>query len=119
MTYFVPIHLRIYTILVESTTLLIYSICVLTYKLLCKQGPKYLQVILQYKYRTNSRNLRSNLDRSLLVIPCTKCKAFTSRSFSVSAPTLWNDLPRSLRESTTLLSFKHDLKTYLYKEAFE
>ena len=96
-----------------------FKICVLTYKLLCEQGPKYLQVMLQYKYSTNSRNLRSNLDCSLLVIPCTKCKTLASRSFSVSAPTLWNHLPRSLRESTTLLSFKHDLKTYLYKEAFE
>ena len=66
-----------------------FKICVLTYKLFHKQGPKYLQVMLQYKYRTNSRNLRSNLDCSLLVIPCTKCKTFTSRSFSVSAPTLW------------------------------
>ena len=79
-----------------------FKICVLTYKLLHKQGPKNLQVMLQYRYRTNSRNLRSNLDCSLLVIPCTKCKRFASRSFSVSAPTLWNDLPRSLRESTNL-----------------
>ena len=96
-----------------------FKICVLTYNLLREQGPKYLQVMLQYKYSTNSRTLRSNLDHSLLVIPHTKCKTFTSRSFSVSAPTLWNHLPRSLRESTTLLSFKHDLKTYIYKEAFE
>ena len=95
-----------------------FKICVLTYKLLHEQGPKYLQVMLQYKHSTNSRTLRSNLDHSLLVIPHTKCKTFASRSFSVAAPTLWNHLPRSLRESTTLLSFKCDLKTHLYKEAF-
>ena len=95
-----------------------FKICVLTYKLLLGQGPKYLQVMPQYKQRTNSRTLRSNLDHSLLVIPRTKCKTFASRSFSVAVPTLRNHLPRGLRESTTLLSFKHDLKTHLYKEAF-
>ena len=95
-----------------------FKICVLTYKLLCEQGPKYLQVMLQYKHNTSIRTLRSNLDHSLLVIPCTKCKTFASRSFSVAVPTLWNCLPRCLRQSATLLSFKRDLKTHLYKEAF-
>ena len=76
-----------------------FKICVLTYKLLREQGPKYLQVMFQYKHSTNNRTLRSNLDCSLLVIPHTKCKTFASRSFSVSVPTLWNHLPRSLRES--------------------
>ena len=95
-----------------------FKICVLTYKLLHEQRPKYLQVMLQYKHSTNSRTLRANLDHSLLVIPRTKCKTFASRSFSVGVPTLWNHLPRGLRESTTLLSFKHDLKIHLYKEAF-
>ena len=95
-----------------------FKICVLTYKLLHKQGPRYLWVLLQYKHNISNRTLRSNLDQSLLVIPHTKCKTFASRSFSVAAPTLWNHLPRGLRESSTLLSFKCDLKTYLYKEAF-
>ena len=95
-----------------------FKICVLTYKLLHKQGPRYLQVLLQYKHNISNRTLRSNLDQSLLVIPHTKCKTFASRSFSVAAPTLWNHLPRGLRELNTLLSFKRDLKTHLYKEAF-
>ena len=95
-----------------------FKICVLTYMLLHKQGPRYLQVLLQYKHNISNRTLRSNLDQSLLVIPHTKCKTFASRSFSVAVLTLWNHLPRGLRESNTLLSFKCDLKTHLYKEAF-
>ena len=58
------------------------------------------------------------MDQSLLVIPHTKCKTFAARSFSVAAPTLWNDLPKGIRESSTLLNFKRDLKTHLYKETF-
>ena len=95
-----------------------FKICVLTYKLLHKQGPRYLQVLLQYKHNISNRTLRSSLDQSLLVILRTKCKTFASRSFNVAVPTLWNHLPRGLRESNTLLSFKCDLKTHLYKEAF-
>ena len=94
-----------------------FKICVLTYKLLHQQGPQYLQEILQY--RTQKRDLRSSSDNSLLLIPRTKCKTSTARAFSVSALTIWNTLPRSLRESPTLLRFKHDLKTYLYQEAFK
>ena len=95
-----------------------FKICVLMYKLLHKQGPGYLQDLLQYKHSYSNRSLRSNMDHSLLVIPRTKCKTFASRSFSVAAPTLWNHLPKDLREADTLLSFKHDLKTHLYKERF-
>ena len=95
-----------------------FKICVLTYKLLHRQGPGYLQDFLQYKHSNSNRSLRSTMDHSLLVIPHTKCKTFAARSFSVAAPTLWNNLPKDLRESDTLLSFKHDLKTHLYKETF-
>ena len=95
---------------------IIFKICVLTFKLLHGQGPVYLQDLLHYRH--NTRSLRSTIDQSLLLIPCTKCKTFAARSFSVAAPTLWNDLPRCIRESNTLLSFKHDLKTHLYKEVF-
>ena len=95
-----------------------FKICVLTYKLLHGQGPDYLRDFLHYKHNTSNRSLRSTTDQSLLVIPRTKCKTFTTRSFSVAAPTLWNNLPKGIRESNSLLSFKRDLKTHLYKETF-
>ena len=88
------------------------------FKLLHRHGPGYLQDLLQYKHNISNRSLRSIMDHNLLVIPCTKCKTFAARSFSVAAPTLWNHLPKVLRESDTLLSFKHGLNTHLYKEAF-
>ena len=95
---------------------IIFKICVLTFKLLHGQGPVYLQDFLHYRH--NTRSLRSTMDQSLLLIPRTKLKTFAARSFSVAAPTLWNDLPKCIRESNTLLSFKRDLKTHLYKDVF-
>ena len=93
-----------------------FKICVLTYKLLHKQGPQYLHDMLQY--RAPNRRLRSALDNSLLIIPRTKLKTFANRSFSVTAPTTWNALPKQIRDTPDLLSFKQALKTHLYQEAF-
>ena len=40
------------------------------------------------------------------------------RSFSVAAPTLWNKLPRELRNFEDFNSFKQKLKTHLFVEAY-
>ena len=45
-------------------------------------------------------------------------KSFGDRSFSVAAPTLWNALPVSLRSIKCICTFKSNLKTYLFKLAF-
>ena len=81
-------------------------------------GPKYPQDLLIDK-PTSRRGLRSstkNLD--LLLIPPTKHKTFVDRSFSVAAPRLWNDLPYYIKQVKNMLTFKRDLKTHLYKQAF-
>ena len=68
---------------------------------------------------TSRRGLRSytkNLD--LLLIPPTKHNTFADRSFSVAAPRLWNDLPNHIKQAKNMLTFKRDLKTHLYKQAF-
>ena len=46
-------------------------------------------------------------------------KSFGDRSFSVAAPTLWNALPVSLRSTKCISTFKSNLKTYLFKLAFD
>ena len=66
------------------------------------------------KTQPTRTNLRSSMDPYLLVIPRTKCKTFADRSFSIAGPTLWNKLPKRIRSTHTLLSFKKDLKTYLF-----
>ena len=45
-------------------------------------------------------------------------KSFGDRSFSVAAPTLWNNLPASLRSMSSISSFKSQLKTHLFRLAF-
>jgi len=42
---------------------------------------------------------------------------FSKRSFSFTAPTIWNELPAVIRESNTLDTFKRRLKTHLTSQA--
>ena len=74
--------------------------------------PSYLSSCLQY--RTSTRSLRS-VANELLQVPSFKSKTYGERSFAVSCPKLWNNLPYSLRKASCILTFKKDLKTYLFK----
>ena len=46
-----------------------FKICILTYKLLHRQGPKYLQVLLQYKHNTSNRTLKIQPRPKLTIHP--------------------------------------------------
>ncbi|XP_068697770.1 uncharacterized protein [Montipora foliosa] len=55
----------------------------------------------------------------LLAFPARKTKrTLGDRLFSVAAPTLWNKLPRELRDLEDFNSFKQKLKTHLFMEAY-
>ena len=56
-------------------------------------------------------------DKMLLEEPRTK-GMHGDRAFSVAGPTLWNELPMSLRESGSLDIFKKKLKTHLFIECY-
>jgi len=40
-----------------------------------------------------------------------------ARAFGVVAPKVWHDLPDSIRSSDSIISFKNNLKTYLFNQA--
>ena len=93
---------------------IIFKILLLTFKALNGLAPTYITELLD-RY-VPPRPLRSS-SRGLLKVPRSNTK-YGNRSFSVSAPTLWNSLPDHLRLTTDLCSFKCDLKTYLFRESF-
>ena len=47
-----------------------------------------------------------------------KLKSLGLRRFSVSGPKLWNNLPNSLKSSSSTKSFCRSLKTYLFNKSF-
>ena len=93
-----------------------YKILILTHKCFNKNGPKYLQDLINPQ-QPKREGLRSAQMMNLLLRPTTKCKTFADRSFSVAVPVLWNALPDSLR-TMDLLPFRKVLKTHLFRKAF-
>ena len=89
----------------------------MVYKCLSGDAPDYLKVLLN-EYTTTRQGLRSEQSYKRLVVPRTVRKTFTFRAFSVYGPSLWNQIPNYLKELRSLDSFKKDLKTFLFNNAF-
>jgi len=82
------------------------------YKVLETSLPHYLsQQLLSY---ASTRGLRSS---SFLQVPRTNFR-FGSRSFRVSASTIWNSIPQSVRSCESLTTFRKRLKTLYFQLAF-
>jgi len=91
-----------------------FKLCTLVYKSLHNEAPQYLKELCHPVSSSNGRkNLRSAI-RGDLCVPKT-CKKIGDRAFSVCGPKLWNDLPETLRNCVNILSFKRQLKSYLFQ----
>ena len=93
-----------------------YKIIMLCHKILKTNEPAYLrELLIKPEY---SRNTRSSDDETLLFVPRKKLITYGDRSFEYIGPSTWNNIPRNIREQTSTDTFKRDLKTYLFKEAY-
>ena len=93
-----------------------YKLLLLTYKCLHGLAPSYLSSLLKpYK---PTRLLRSS-DQDLLEEPHFRTETYGKRSFSASAPRLWNKLPKEVKSAKSLDVFKSKLKTHLFKKAYQ
>ena len=94
---------------------IVFKVLLLVYKALNGMAPPYLSDMLCY--RSYSRSLRS-ASQKLLVVHRTNMKTYGDRAFSIAGPKLWNQLPLSIRELSSIDSFKKSLKTYLFRLAY-
>ena len=88
-----------------------YNKTVLTYKALNNLTPAYISNLLSPIAKAYNRNLRSSENGSLMV-PKTKTSFYT-RSFTDLAPKLWNTFPTSVKQATSLNTFKKALIEYI------
>ena len=94
-----------------------FKLLLLTFKALHGMAPKYMVNLLVVKVEGNYL-LRSN-DSIMLEFPKGKLlRSFGDRSFTVAAPKLWNELPKEIRDISSISVFKTCLKTHLFKLAF-
>ena len=91
-----------------------YKLCLTTWKTLHTSQPLYpFELISHY---LPPRSLRSS-NTNVLTRPVGITSNFSSRAFSMSAPT-WNSLPAHIRSISTLFDFKRHLKFHFFQFAF-
>src|SRR6187401_1292878 len=91
-----------------------FKIATITHKTLQNRQPSYLFELL-HPY-TPTRILRSS-NANFLEVPNIK-SAIGRRSFSYAAPTIWNLLPLSLRNTKSTLAFRSQLKPISFLHRF-
>lgn len=82
-----------------------------TFKALNNTGPDFLKH--KFQWYLPKRTLRS-AEAKLIQVPSFKKASWGGRSFVNGACRAWNELPYYLRNTSDLLSFKKDLKTWLF-----
>jgi len=95
-----------------------FKIATLTYKSLHQLAPQYLaemcRPVANILYLTNHRSAA----RGDLIFHGWNTVSHGQRGFDYSAPVIWNALPARIRGSDSILTFKKELKTYLFKQAY-
>ena len=90
----------------------------ITYKALHGLAPPYISVFTVPEVQR--RSLRSGSEHRLQVPPnIPRLETFGARAYEMSAPILWNSLPRDLRDpELSLEAFKTKLKTHYFNQAY-
>ena len=90
-----------------------FKILLLVFKIKHGFAPTYLSDLLQPMIP--SRSLRSSKHAHLQYTPGPRTYTrYGDRAFSVAAPKLWNSLPISIRNATSIECFKSNLKRFLF-----
>ena len=93
-----------------------HKVLSLAFRAVRENRPAYLTDLI--RLYCPSRSLRS-ADQSLLAVPgprVVKTKRYGQRAFSYIATILWNALPRNIRETNSISSFRSSLKTFLFSQ---
>jgi len=93
-----------------------FKVLLLAFKAQHDMAPDYLKDLLQPHH--SGRTLRSS-SRHQLAVPRVSTNAYGRRAFAFAAPQLWNSIPVELRAIDNLVTFKSNLKTYLFQCAYE
>ena len=85
-----------------------YNKAVLTYRAVNNLSPEYISKLLKPMSEVHNLNLRSSVNGTLYA-PKSRTSLYDS-SFSCSAPRLWNTLPQTVTNASSLSTFKQSLK---------
>ena len=92
-----------------------FKVLIFAFKALHGLGPKYLQELVT-PHQT-SRVLRPQ-NKRLAAVPAIRTVTYGHRTFGYAASTLWNNLPKAIRDAEDLPNFKKLLKTHFFEQAY-
>ena len=99
----------------QSIITYILWITLLVFKVLHGLAPSYLENMIRVK----PEGLYHLRNKDQFLVPKTKCKVFGDRAFFKSGPVWWNSLPDNTRQMSNIQKFKKDLKTFLFRLAYQ
>ena len=88
-----------------------FKLLVLVHRAIYNGTPEFLAALL--RRHTPPRSLRS-AGGLLLEVPIVNLERFGRRAFACAGTTLWNKLPRNIRDNSNITQFKKQLKTFLF-----
>ena len=91
-----------------------YKIAIVVYKALHDHAPPYITDLVTV--HSPARALRSSQE-NYLNVPVTRTK-LGDRAYSSAAPSVWNQLPAQIRNSSSLSVFKTKLKLHFFHQAY-
>ena len=91
-----------------------YKTACMCYNAITGSAPSYLFELLHLY--SHSRSLCSSSDTCMLKIQRFNCKTHGFHTFSHFGPHIRNNLPRDIRHSATISSFKSKLNTFFFSE---
>lgn len=93
-----------------------YKIILTAFKCIHGFAPKYLDELIEVRDppRPGMRSSAAPMLTSAL-----GRNVHMTRSFGFSAPCLWNSLPETIRQVQSLMIFKNQLKTFLYRKFYQ
>jgi len=80
--------------------------------------PSYLADDLHWTDEAESRHRLRSGSCPRLIVPQTRLSTIGGQSFRVTVARAWNSLPTNVTASTSLLSFKRQLKRFLFTKSF-
>ena len=91
-----------------------FKIATLTYKCLNHMVPNYLSEMCQLVSSSEGLSRNRSAARGDLISPAWNTVTFGQRHFQYAAAVVWNNIPLNIRQKQSLISFRKELKTYLF-----
>ena len=96
-----------------------FRLAVLVHRCLHGSAPAYLATDLQSVSGVCARQRLRSATTTALVVPRTKHTTIGDRAFPVTAASVWNSLPESVRSLPSLPTFRRKLKTLLFARSYD